>query len=148
SLNQAQRKSWQEGQVLTHVRFENDGEAVLAKRISAAANIAKALLERMTEAWGPLDQIKARHIELIANLRNFDKNDLENRRPIIAELEALPAKIEAMAWANELAEMTPETTTPLRFSRMSDQLTSLGRLLGEPAADALSELAWTLRING
>ncbi|MCK6548590.1 hypothetical protein L6R52_22270 [Myxococcota bacterium] len=142
-----QVRLWKQDSVMTHVRFDANGKAEFDKRVTSGAGIAKGISERMTASWGDLVQLKQKHAELTAQLRQVDKNDLAARRPLVKEIGELPAKIEAMEWAQELAAMTPATTTPLRFSQMADKIPSLARMLGPGMEAALNELTWTVRID-
>jgi hypothetical protein len=147
SLSPEARRQWEEGKTMTHVRFDQNGEAEFEKRIATAANIGRALLDRMTRAWGAYEALVQKRDATVAQLRNVDKNDRETRKRLLGEMESIPAKVAAFEGAKTLAELTPATTTPLQFSQLADMLPNLGRLLGESAEPALNELAWTLRID-
>lgn len=146
-LNKEQRQIWETGQTMTHVRLDANSQAELDKRVTEAQAIARALLERMTGAWGDPAALRMKHAELVDRLHQIDKNDRAGRLPIVRQIGGLVPMLRAIEWATELSEMTPQTTTPLRFSKMADALPSLGRMLGEAGKAALNELTWTIRID-
>lgn len=146
-LTAEQQRAWMKPEVMTHVRFDAAGKEAFDKRVTSAAAIGGKLLANMTAVWGELDVLRGRQKELAAQLRNIDKNDRAARLPLTREINDLPMKIDAMSWAKELAGMTPETTTPLRFAELGEKLPGLARLLGPAFDPVVNELAWTIRID-
>lgn len=146
-LTPAQREQWMEPQVMMHIRFQDDGEAIFKQRVERTALIGKAILERLNEAFGQLEPLSKKRDELVTKLRNVDKRDTEARSAIIRELGTLPAKIKALEWATSLAELTADTVTPERFTRLADDIPSLRTMFGPALEDAMEELIWTIRLS-
>src|SRR5262249_4465806 len=114
-LSPEARKKWEQGETMTHVRFDQNGQVEFNKRIATAANIGKALHQRMGEAWSAEEALGEKRDAAVAQLRNVGKNDRAGRSRILADLDSIPAKLDAMQRVRELSELTPETTTPLQF---------------------------------
>jgi hypothetical protein len=147
SLDDDQKRQWMKAETMTHVRFDEKGQREFDRRVKSAANIAGKLAARMTAAWGKLEDLEAKREDLVKRIRGLKKNELEARRRLIAQVKDLPGKISVLGWATDLAAMTPDTTTPLRFAAMADGLSTLGRALGPGMRPVIEELIWTIRLN-
>jgi hypothetical protein len=148
SLSPDAKRKWQEGQVMTHVRFDAHGQEEFDKRVGRASVLAKAMLENMEKAWGPLADLRAKHVDLVAQIHQVPKDDAADRRKLlVSEIGQIPAKIGALEWAKELADMSPATATPLHFAGLAEKIPSMMRMLGESGHDVLNELTWTVRID-
>ncbi len=140
---------WKTAQRMTHIRFEGDGEQVFLQRLQRTALIGNAILERLNESWGPLDEIQTKRDALVVRIRQIDKSkDREEWLGLVREVEDLPKQIEAIEWATTLAELTPENVTPERFARLADRIPSFRKVFGPPLDDAMEELVWTIRLAG
>lgn len=146
-LSPEQRRRWEAQETMTHVRLDKHARAELDGRIHASAALGQELLRRMSAAWGDLAELQREHGERVALLRDVPKNKVAERQRLIGEVTGLPSRIRAMQWAAELAALTPETTTPLRFAALSDELPRLGLILGPGMRSAVEELLWTIRID-
>ncbi len=139
--------AWMQPRVMTHIRFEGNGEAQFHERIGRASKIGGELLKRLGGVWGDLAKMEKLHNETVDKLRNTPKNQVAKRRELVAKIEGLPTKIDAMRWATQLAEMKPETITPQKFLALGEKVPSIRRMLG-PAGDiATRELFWTMRLS-
>jgi hypothetical protein len=147
SLTPDQRQEWEKSQTMTHVRFQGNAQREFDARVNSAAKLAGEVYKRMTAAWGDVRALERKHANIVEQLRNIPKGDAAARKRVLRELDSAPSKIQAMRWAKELSQMTPATTTPLRFARMADNLTSLGRMLGPDSRPMIEELMWTIRID-
>jgi len=136
-LKPEQQKLWKASQTMNHVRFDAKGQKAFDGRVKYAAQIGKALVARFTEAWGPLEQVRAAQEKRLNTLRKGDKND-PARKDIQIKVALDTRKLEALTWANDLAGLTPETTTPLQFIRFADRrLTRMQPAIGGDAFEAL-----------
>ena len=146
-LSAAQKAAWLKPQTMMHVRFSGDGQARFDARVDAGAKLGNLLLSRMEESWGKLGDLKAKHEQLVGQLRNVNKNDRGARLALVRQVEGLPAKIKGLEWASGLAAMTPATMTPEKFLKLAAEAPDMHRLLGAPAAQLLDALGWTLRMG-
>lgn len=146
-LSESQKRQWMEPQVMMHVRFEGDGEAVFKERVGDSAKMGQLLLGRMEEAWGKLDDLVAKQAELADKLRNIDKNDRKARLPLQREIRGLPAKIKGLEWASKVAAMTPDNITPAKFITLGDELMDMRTLVGPAGAPAIDALQHTLKMS-
>ncbi len=146
SLTPGQRAQWMASESMTHVRFGRDGQARFDARVRAAARLGQALHERMTKAWGELGALRAQQEHLAGELRALDKND-PSRRERVEQIRELPRRIEALAWAESLSQLSPDTTTPLRFEALAEQLPRIAKAYDGKNDAALFALGRVLRIN-
>lgn len=148
ALSPDAKRKWQDGQIMTHVRFDAQGQEEFDKRVGRAATLATALFGNMEKAWGKLEDLQKKHAELVEQIHNVPKNDVQGRRAaLVGEIGRIPAKIGALEWAHELANMTPATATPMHFAQLADKIPSMMRMLGENGHAVLNELTWTVRID-
>ncbi len=140
------RAAWMKSAQVAHVRFAGDGQAQFNKRVNVVARFGKAIEERLVEAWGPLDALQARRDELAETLRNVDKNAPE-RAQWVEEIRHLPPQIEALAWARQLAELTPDTITPHGFAALAKGIRPVKKLAGDELGPALAQLSRIIRID-
>lgn len=146
-LTPEQRNQWMTPQLMTHIRFEGDGEAIFKQRVERTALIGKAMLERLTEAFGELEPLKQKRDEIVTKLREVDKRDTKARSALIEELGSIPSRIKALEWVTSLAELTPDNVTPERFTRLADDIPSLRTMFGPALDEAMEELLWTIRLS-
>jgi hypothetical protein len=141
-LTPEQRASWESNEQsrMTHIRFTDDGRAKFARRVNAVAQLAKPMLDGAIAALGDRRTLEKKRDQLVAQLRNLDKNNAGQRKKLIAEVRDLPRRIALLELLEELAWLTPDTTTPLGFTGYADAVRSLRRSLGpthEPAVAAM-----------
>jgi hypothetical protein len=106
-LDQRQRALWMEPQVMTHIRFQGDGEAVFNARVERTALIAKAILERLTEAWGDVEDLAARRNAVVGDLRQLGAEPKKARKELEAKIRGLAQGMQAErdALVKELREL-------------------------------------------
>ncbi len=149
SLSPKQRKAWETNTTAaqTHIRFDAGGQEAFDRRVTTTAKIGGALLGKMTATWGKLDDLRKQQTSLADEHRALRKDDRAGRLDVARRMGDLPTKIEALEWATKLAALTPQTTTPLTFQRLSDDIPEFTHTLGPGLQPALNELLWTVRID-
>ncbi len=106
-LTDAQRAEWMKPVSYTSVWLDPDSEVIFRERTRAAAQLAGTTLTALESAFGSVDDARARHREVVDELRGIDKND--------------PARIEKAQLAQRRAQELQLLLNLTEVSRLGDR---------------------------